>query len=96
MVAFIDQYRDTWGVEPICAVVPIAPSTYFQRKAQQRDRRRGRRGRSATTTSAPPIQRVWDDHYHGLWAAEGVEAAAARGRAGRALHGRAPDARRWA
>ena len=33
MVAFIDHYRDTYGVEPICAVLPIAPSTYFLRKA---------------------------------------------------------------
>jgi transposase InsO family protein len=43
MVSFIDQHRDTYGVEPICAVLPIAPSTYFLRKAQQQD---------ATTRSA--------------------------------------------
>jgi hypothetical protein len=35
MVRFIDQHRDTYGVEPICAVLPIAPSTYFLRKTQQ-------------------------------------------------------------
>ena len=33
MVAFIDQHRETYGVEPICAVLPIAPSTYFQIKS---------------------------------------------------------------
>jgi putative transposase len=62
MVAFIDQHRDTYGVEPICAILPIAPSTYFLRKAQQQD---------ATTRSAraqrddelrAAIQRVWDEH----------------------------------
>jgi hypothetical protein len=37
MVAFIDERRDTYGVEPICAVLPIAPSTYFLRKAKQED-----------------------------------------------------------
>ena len=37
MVAFIDQHRETYGVEPICRVVPIAPSTYFRRKAAQAD-----------------------------------------------------------
>ena len=37
MVAFIDQHRATYGVEPICRVVPIAPSTYFRRKAAQVD-----------------------------------------------------------
>ena len=35
MVQFIDQHRDSYGVESICAVLPIAPSTYFLRKAQQ-------------------------------------------------------------
>ena len=30
MVAFVDEYRDEYGVEPICAVVPIAPSTYLR------------------------------------------------------------------
>jgi len=28
MRAFIDQHRDAYGVEPICKVLPIAPSTY--------------------------------------------------------------------
>ena len=52
MVTFIDQHRDTYGVEPICAVLPIAPSTYFLRKAQQRRLARGRRARGATTSCA--------------------------------------------
>jgi hypothetical protein len=44
MVTYIDQHRATHGVEPICDVLPIAPSTYFRRKAEQRDptRRSGR------------------------------------------------------
>ena len=29
MTAFIDEHRDTYGVEPICEVLPIAPSTYY-------------------------------------------------------------------
>jgi putative transposase len=37
MVRFIDQHRDLYGVESICAVLPIAPSTYFLSKAQQQD-----------------------------------------------------------
>jgi transposase InsO family protein len=37
MVTFIDQHRTTYGVEPICRVLPIAPSTYYRHKAQQRD-----------------------------------------------------------
>jgi putative transposase len=37
MVAFIDDHREAYGVEPISRVLPIAPSTYFRRKAEQRD-----------------------------------------------------------
>jgi hypothetical protein len=28
MIAFIDDHREVYGVEPICRVLPIAPSTY--------------------------------------------------------------------
>jgi len=27
MIAFIDDHREVYGVEPICDVLPIAPST---------------------------------------------------------------------
>ena len=30
MVALIDAERETYGVEPMCAVPPIAPATYFR------------------------------------------------------------------
>ena len=29
MIAFIDDHRAVYGVEPICKVLPIAPSTYL-------------------------------------------------------------------
>lgn len=32
MVKFIDQYREAYGIEPLCAVLPIAPSTYYRSK----------------------------------------------------------------
>ena len=28
MISFVDAYRDDHGVEPICRVLEIAPSTY--------------------------------------------------------------------
>jgi hypothetical protein len=37
MVAFIDEHREAYGVEPICSVLPIAPSTYHEQKARERD-----------------------------------------------------------
>ncbi len=35
MVAFIDDHRQEYGVESICKVLPIAPSTYYLRKARE-------------------------------------------------------------
>lgn len=62
MVAFIDQHRAMYGVEPICAVLPIAPSTYFRHQVVQRDRdKRSARAKRDDELRAA-IQRVWDDN----------------------------------
>ena len=63
MVAFIDQHRDTCGVESICAVVPIAPSTYFRCKAEQRDptRRSARAQRDEVLRAI--IRRIWNENH---------------------------------
>jgi hypothetical protein len=37
MVAIIDDHRAKFGVEPICAVLPIAPSVYYEQRGRQRD-----------------------------------------------------------
>jgi len=37
MIAFIDDHRGAHGVEPICRVLPIAPSTYHTHVAKRRD-----------------------------------------------------------
>jgi transposase InsO family protein len=62
MVAFIDDHRAQFGVEPICRVVPIAPSTYFRRKAEQRDptRRSARAQRDEVLRAI--ICRIWTEH----------------------------------
>ncbi len=35
MIAFINDHRDVYGVEPICRVLPIAPSTYYTHAARR-------------------------------------------------------------
>jgi putative transposase len=35
MIAFIDEHRAVYGVEPICRVLPIAPSTYHAHAARR-------------------------------------------------------------
>jgi transposase InsO family protein len=63
MVAFIDQHKGTYGVEPICRVLPIAPSTYFKRKAEERDpRRRSKRAQQDAMLRAI-IQRIWTENH---------------------------------
>ena len=37
MIAFIDDHREAHGVEPICKVLPIAPSTYHDHVAKRVD-----------------------------------------------------------
>jgi putative transposase len=34
MTRYIDAHRDTFGVEPICQVLEVAPSTYYAAKAR--------------------------------------------------------------
>jgi len=40
MIAFVDLHREHYGVESICRVLPIAPSTYYEAKAREVDPRR--------------------------------------------------------
>ena len=47
MIAFIDDHREVHGVEPICKVLPIAPSTYHAHDAQRRRPDKLRRGASS-------------------------------------------------
>ena len=49
---FIDDHRDAYGVESICTVVPIAPSTYFWHRPPRRSHATERTGPNATTSGA--------------------------------------------
>ena len=62
-VRFIHDHRDQYGVEPICTVLPIAPSTYHRHRAAQVDptRRSARAQRDAALR--PEIQRVYDAQH---------------------------------
>lgn len=62
MNAFVDQYRDTHGVEPICKVLQIAPSAYRRHAARQRDPelRSGRAKRDEALLAQ--VKRVWQSN----------------------------------
>jgi transposase InsO family protein len=63
MMAFIDAHREQYGVEPICAQLPIAPSTYYEHKARERDPKRHplRFHRDAELCEA--IHQVWRENF---------------------------------
>lgn len=63
MVSFIDQEREGYGVESICEVMPIAPSTYYRCKyldvyPEQRCQRTQR-----DDELKPEIQRVYEENH---------------------------------
>jgi len=63
MIAFIDDHRHVYGVEPICRVLPIAPSTYYAHVARRRDpSRRSARSRRDEQLCRE-IDRVWRDNF---------------------------------
>jgi transposase InsO family protein len=63
MIAFIDDNRAAFGVEPICKLLPIAPSTYHSHAAQRRDpgRLSARARRDAKLCGE--IRRVFDENF---------------------------------
>ena len=63
MIAFIDEHRDAYGVEPICRVLPIAPSSYHERAAQHRDP--GRRSARSQRDEGlkPEVMRVFAENF---------------------------------
>nr|MBO2488268.1 IS3 family transposase [Gammaproteobacteria bacterium] len=83
MVAYIDQHKDRFGVEPICAVLPIAPSTYHEHKAREREPELRPERAKRDDALKPEVQRVWDENYrvygaHKVWKQlnrEGIEVA---------------------
>ena len=63
MIAFIDDHREAHGVEPICKVLPIAPSTYHAHVARRAHpaKRSARAKRDAALK--PEVRRVFDDNF---------------------------------
>ena len=62
-VAFIDDHQAVYGVDPICRVLPIAPSTYYEAKAREADPTRlpDRVKRDAALRET--IRQVWKENF---------------------------------
>jgi putative transposase len=66
MIAYINANRDRFGVEPICRVLPIAPSTYYHARRRPPSARRRR-----DEELKVEIRRVHDDNF-GVYGARKV------------------------
>ena len=87
MIAFIDDHREVYGVEPICRMLPIAPATYYARVAQRADPAKASPRTRQDLVLMEQIRRVHDANF-GVYA---------RARSGGSLPGRASrwPAARW-
>ena len=63
MVAFIDAHRAEYGVEPVCAELQIAPSSYYELKARERDPERVPPRLKRDAALREEIQRVWHGNF---------------------------------
>src|SRR5271168_1445585 len=72
MFDFIESHRTEYGVEPICAVLPIAPSTYYEHRARRRDPARRPARVQRDEQLRVEIQRVHDASYDGVYGAKKV------------------------
>ncbi len=63
MVAFIDDDRATHGVEPICKVLPIAPSTYHEHVARRHDPLRLLARATRDLVLKPEIARIFKETF---------------------------------
>ena len=77
MTAFVDENRDTYGVEPICAELPIAPSTYYEHKRREREPERMPARSRRDSELRVQIRRVWEAELRGVRSPQGMAPAAA-------------------
>jgi putative transposase len=63
MIAFIDDHREVHGVEPICKVLPIAPSTYHAHVAKRTDPERLSARAKRDMALKPEIARVFAENF---------------------------------
>ena len=63
MKAFIDDHRADYGVEPICKVLPIAPSTYHDHVAKRTDPAKLSARAKRDLELKPAIERVFAENF---------------------------------
>ena len=62
MTAFIEDHRGQFGVEPMCKMLQIAPSTYYERRAIARDPDRASARAKSDSALSTKIDTAWQDN----------------------------------
>ena len=62
-MAFIDQHRGRFGVEPLCAMLPISSLSYYDYKCRETDTARSSARWHRDEELKPHIQRVWNENF---------------------------------
>ena len=63
MISFVDDHRAVYGVEPICRVLPIAPSSYHARVAQRADPAKASARARRDAALRTEIRRVFEANF---------------------------------
>ena len=63
MIAFINDHREAYGIEPICKVLPIAPSTYHAHIAQRIDPSKRSARAQRDETLKIEVRRVFEENF---------------------------------
>ena len=63
MAIFVDQHKEQYGIEPICKQIQIAPSSYYEHKARQRDPERLADRVKRDRALERDIQRIWEKNF---------------------------------
>jgi putative transposase len=63
MIAFIDDHRGAYGVEPICRVLPISPSTYHAHLAKRADASRLSARVRRDAALKREVRRVFEENF---------------------------------
>src|SRR5262245_66639518 len=95
MIAFIDDHRGAYGVEPICRVLPIAPSTYHAHVARRVDPTRLSARARRDNALMPEVRRVFEENFGVYGVRKGWRQLKREGHDVARCTGGTADANRW-
>ena len=72
MVDFIEEHREEYGVESICEVLPIAPSTFHRHRTKRVDPDRRSDREKRDDALKPKIRKIWEESFGGVYGARKV------------------------